>query len=277
MLGREVLPADQPAIEATAIESYVAIDSRIDGSELEGIRARWDFGKLLLREREGKKLPKGRLAAISDATGKSRAEISNRMQFASLYPTKTSLSNALGNWSSWFEIVHHMGTRGLTSSETNEWYTPRQYVEAAVEVLGAIDVDPASCEEANKVVQATTIYDADTDGLTREWPGRVWLNPPYGDLAGKFIERLVQQYTEGPTEAAIVLVNAHATDTTWFQLLWDHTLCFTDHRVDFWSTRPKTSGPTHGTVFVYLGPKTDLFAAHFQKFGAIVCLLKEAA
>ena len=277
MLGREVLPADPPAIEQTAIESYIANEKRVDGAESEGVMARWECGQMLLRDRKGKQLPQGRLAAIAVATKKSESEISHRMRFATLYPTKSKVRNALRTFTSWHEIVAHMGTRGLTSSETNEWYTPRQYVEAAVEVLGAIDLDPASCEEANKVVQATTIYDADADGLTREWPGRVWLNPPYGDLAGKFIEHLVQQYTEGPTEAAIALVNAHATDTTWFQLLWDHTLCFTDHRVDFWSTRPKTSGPTHGTVFVYLGPKTDLFAAHFQKFGAIVCLLKEAA
>ena len=277
MLGREVLPIDPPAIEAIALESYVAKEKEIDGPESEAILARWDCGQMLLRDRVGKQLPKGRLDAIAGVTQKTRQELGFRMQFASLYPTRTKVSTAVETFKSWTAIRDSLGSRALTSSETNEWYTPRQYIEAAVEVLGAIDLDPASCEEANKVVRATTIYDADTDGLIKEWSGRVWLNPPYGNLAGKFIERLVQQYTEGPTEAAIVLVNAHATDTTWFQSLWNHTLCFTDHRVDFWSTRPKTSGPTHGTVFVYLGPHSDRFAAHFQKFGAIVCLLKEAA
>jgi phage N-6-adenine-methyltransferase len=161
-------------------------------------------------------------------------------------------------------------TAAVTQSLTNEWYTPVEYVEAARRVMGDFDLDPASCEEANQIVQAARYFSEADDGMAHEWKGRVWLNPPYGRLAGQFVLRCAEQYTAGNVAAAVILVNAHCTDTAWFRPLWDGALCFTYGRLNFAAGTAARGGSTHGSVFAYLGPDPAAFAAEFGRFGAVV-------
>lgn len=60
--------------------------------------------------------------------------------------------------------------------------TPPYIADAAREVMGGIDCDPASCTEANKVIRALTYFEPPQDGMLRDWDGRVFLNPPGGSL-----------------------------------------------------------------------------------------------
>ena len=70
------------------------------------------------------------------------------------------------------------------SSESNEHYTTPDIIEAARELMGGIDLDPASCPMAQETVQATAWYGPGSpfgeDGLAEPAAGRVWLNPPGG-------------------------------------------------------------------------------------------------
>jgi len=158
----------------------------------------------------------------------------------------------------------------LRMSESNEWYTPAEYIQAVRAVLGSIDLDPASCAQANETVQAATYYTSEQDGLQQRWFGKVFCNPPYGGLSGPFAAKLVEEYRTGNVDEAILLVNANSTDTQWFQPLWDYVLCFTDHRINFIAPQGSASGSTHGSVFVYLGSDADVFASVFGQFGAVV-------
>lgn len=159
---------------------------------------------------------------------------------------------------------------GLKASGIVEWYTPAVYIEAAREVMGGIDLDPASSELANRTVGAARIYTRDDDGLTHDWTGRVWLNPPYGKGSGLFTSKLVTEYEAGRVEAAVLLLNAYGFDSDWFQPLWAQPICFTDHRIRFTSPQRESGGPANGNILVYLGQDERRFAEVFREFGPVV-------
>jgi len=161
----------------------------------------------------------------------------------------------------------------LFSSESVEWYTPVRYIDAVRSVLGGIDLDPASCAQANTVVAAGRYYTKEDDGLVLPWEGKVFCNPPYGKVGGKsnqerWSQRLIHEYEAGRVSEAILLVNAN-TETLWFQPLWSYSLCFVRGRIDFWRPGGQTSHPTHGSVFVYFGGRPEVFQSAFRPLGVV--------
>jgi hypothetical protein len=154
------------------------------------------------------------------------------------------------------------------NSGDNEWYTPREYIQAARLVLVSIDVDPASNPVANEIIEAATFYTAEDSGLDKDWHGTVWMNPPYeSGLIGQFAEKLCDSYASGNVTSAIVLVN-NATETRWFQSIAEQAsaACFPKGRVKFWHPR-KVAVPLQGQAILYLGPNPDEFARAFSQFG----------
>jgi phage N-6-adenine-methyltransferase len=157
----------------------------------------------------------------------------------------------------------------------NEWYTPAEYIEAARRVLGAIDLDPASSDDAQRVVQAKDYFTREQDGLTRKWKGRIWLNPPYSQPAiQQFAEKLVAEYEAHRVREAIVLTHNY-TDTAWFHALASVStaILFTRGRVGFVNPEGKSCNPTQGQAFFYLGDKPGAFKQEFSGFGFLVRLL----
>ena len=157
----------------------------------------------------------------------------------------------------------------MLQAESIEWWTPQQYVERARQVMGGIDLDPASCTEANKAVRATQFFDRQINGLTQEWHGRVWLNPPYGKDARGFVEHLLREFTRGHIKQAIVLLNCNSIETKWFDPLRRFLLCFPKGRIHFISPNSAVTSSTHGSVFVYLGRRERAFVRQFSAIGDI--------
>ena len=157
------------------------------------------------------------------------------------------------------------------NSGNNEWYTPKQYIDLARDVLGGIDVGPASCEYANRTVQAGKYYSVDNDGLDKDWKGRVWMNPPYAaDLVTRFTEKYVKEYQAGNITSGIVLVN-NATETKWFINMVGEAkaVAFTKGRIRY-DTQEKGDGsgaPLQGQAFLYFGYNPEKFMDVFSKVG----------
>lgn len=102
------------------IEELLRIDKRIDTVEdriadglRESLRDRWEFGRRMLAERKGgKQLPNGYLDTLAKATGKSRAELQFRMQFAERYPTEAEVSTPIGTFTSWVQVKRSLPKPG---------------------------------------------------------------------------------------------------------------------------------------------------------------------
>jgi ParB family chromosome partitioning protein len=157
------------------------------------------------------------------------------------------------------------------SDESDGWYTPRWMIDAARLVLGRIDLDPATCAAAQAIVQAETWYTATENGLVQPWYGAVWCNPPYSDPL-PWAERMTRLYQAGEIEAGMMLVNCSCSPK-WAQLLWRSAtaVCLFGSRMNFWhptKTNANGSYDRDSAVF-YFGPKPDLFAAIFERYGVI--------
>lgn len=155
-------------------------------------------------------------------------------------------------------------------NSSDEWFTPAHVVELARQVLGRIDLDPASCEFAQRTVQAVRWFGKAADGLSQPWHGRVFLNPPYSHpLVARFTGKLVDEFSAGRVTAAITVVN-NATDAEWFQrLLAQFPACFTRGRIRFYRVDRKPISPRLGQVFFYLGGDVAGFEHVFGAVGIV--------
>ena len=152
-----------------------------------------------------------------------------------------------------------------------EWYTPALYIEAARQVLGAIDLDPASSDIAQKTVKASEYFTAQRSSLNVPWHGRVWLNPPFSQPAIQhFAEKTVLEATEGRIDQAIVLTHNY-TDTFWFHHIEEVAarICFTRGRIAFLNPQGEKCAPTQGQAFFYIGENAQAFDEVFRQFGFV--------
>ncbi len=158
------------------------------------------------------------------------------------------------------------------STGENDWYTPEEYIDAARCVLGDIDLDPATSEVAQAVVKAKQYFTKETDGLSKEWNGRVWLNPPYSmpDIQC-FVEKIVDEFTSGKVSEAIVLTN-NSSDTRWFHALLNSSgiACLPTSRVKFYNPDSEVMATRQGQTLFYFGENKAKFSEVFSSFGAIV-------
>lgn len=153
------------------------------------------------------------------------------------------------------------------NSGENEWYTPSNFIKLAREVMGSIDLDPASCEQANLTVGADVIYTKKNNGLAHDWFGNVWLNPPYAQpLITQFANKVVEQ--RGNYEQCIVLVN-NATETKWFQKIARvaSAVCFPTGRVKFYDPYGNLGAPLQGQAIIYIGQNVEQFIFNMRPIG----------
>lgn len=102
-----------------------------------------------------------------------------------------------------------MGSHQSSAMMTYEWLTPPGIIKS----LGEFDLDP--CMPINRPWDtAKKHYTRDDDGLSKEWAGRIWLNPPYGMIATKWMERMADHGN------GIALLFARTETQMFFDHVW---------------------------------------------------------
>lgn len=129
---------------------------------------------------------------------------------------------------------------------TDEWYTPRQIFEP----LGSFDLDPCSPVKPLWKIAKTNYTQLD-DGLSREWKGRVWLNPPYSrPLIERFVEKLA---THGD---GIALLFNRCDSKLFHDVIFPSAsgILFLKGRIKFYTADGKQGGsPGCGSVLIAFG------------------------
>lgn len=127
------------------------------------------------------------------------------------------------------------------------WLTPPEVIQT----LGPFDLD-VSAWEGDPTRCATKGYTIHDDGLSQEWFGRVWMNPPYSNVA-PWMERLAQ-HGDG-----IALVHSQ-TCSAWFReaLTSADLVCFVLGRLRFvrpaWTEKAKKGNrPAYASVIFAYG------------------------
>ena len=150
------------------------------------------------------------------------------------------------------------------SSESSKWTTPELIIDKTVELFGEIDLDPCSNTDFPNI-PARTFFDKKTDGLNQNWHGKVYMNPPYGSVIKKWIEKVCDEFEKKNTTESIVLVPSR-TDTKWFRRTRTYLKCFIWGRLKFSGNENCAPFPS---MIVYLGKRESEFISTFSDIGDI--------
>ena len=113
----------------------------------------------------------------------------------------------------------------IKDSGEKSWLTPRYILD----VLGHFDTDPC-CPNNMPWKTADRMLTKEEDGTICPWPGRVWLNPPYGRDSIPFLKRMSIHESGG-----IALVFARTNTGWWHDLVFPyaHSILFLRGQIRF--------------------------------------------
>ncbi len=147
---------------------------------------------------------------------------------------------------------------------STELTIPAEIIVAAVELMGAIDLDPCGSSKAIPDVPAKLIFIEEENGLTRAWgpKRRIFLHPPTTRSAPKWVNKMCDEYEAGDISEAIAFLKA-AVSSPWWGRLAPYPACFIQSRVE----QKHRSNLAHAVV--YLGHNLNGFGEAFAEIGTL--------
>ena len=162
-----------------------------------------------------------------------------------------------------------MGGHQSARMKNDEWLTP----PAIIEKLGTFDLDPCSPIK-RPWPTASDHFTVEDDGLSRQWFGRVWMNPPYGAEAARWMERMAA-HGQG-----IALIFARTETSMFFDWVWPKAsaLLFIKGRLHFHYVDGRRADANSGapSVLISYGEQDSMTLSKCGIPGAFVDLQRPA-
>jgi len=98
-------------------------------------------------------------------------------------------------------------------NENDAYATKPELWRPLSKAVGGFDVDVASGAESEHI--APKQYTKEDDGLTQQWVGKVWLNPPFSNKM-EWFRKAVNEVQAGNADTVVALAPVD-TSTEWFQ------------------------------------------------------------
>jgi phage N-6-adenine-methyltransferase len=102
-----------------------------------------------------------------------------------------------------------LNTDVMFSSATDLWSTPQEYFDSVSKEF-QFTLDVCALPENTKCQK---FFSPEDDGLLQQWEGVCWMNPPYGRVIGKWVQKA---YKSAKAGAVVVGLLPARTDTKWF-------------------------------------------------------------
>ena len=99
--------------------------------------------------------------------------------------------------------------RAMYTSTHCEWATPQNLFDR-LNAIYRFEVDVCASVENHKCARYFSMAD---DGLSQEWTGHCWMNPPYGREIGRWMKKAYEASQHG---ALVVCLVPARTDTRWW-------------------------------------------------------------
>jgi len=130
-----------------------------------------------------------------------------------------------------------MNTDLMFSSDKSEWETPQWLFDQLDQEFGfTLDVcalpENAKCE---------AFFTPEDDGLSQDWHGVCWMNPPYGREVLWWVRKAYEESCKGAT---VVCLLPARTDTLWF-----HDYIYGKAEIRFLKGRLKFVGAKNSAPF----------------------------
>ncbi|MDM0612466.1 DNA N-6-adenine-methyltransferase [Clostridium perfringens] len=134
----------------------------------------------------------------------------------------------------------------LFSSKKQDWETPLNLFEKLNEIFN-FNLDVCAIPETEKCKKYFT---PEIDGLSQEWYGTCWMNPPYNRYQVNWIKKASEEVIKH-NSIVVCLIPARPDTKVWHNIIFKNadTICFLKGRLKF--SNSKESAPFPSAIVIF--------------------------